>query len=779
MNIETITPNSNHSNELLPSFYFRFYSRMFNFEEKNKEEEKEQKEGLFKEFTKYLKSLKETNEQINNKLKNKNFSKKGNKMHNFLRINELSKKKEAIKHINNLGSKIIKYYGTSETEKQIMSMNKNLEEHKNLVINTKRSEFYGSVAHHGSMDIVQYKVNGENGNQKNVKKIYKYIVDTSKKRGIELKIAKVFIEFTIHSILEYVYNLYLPSLDYLAFYNVNNLSKTIVELNQTQRRTEKIKIVMDYIEGLTLKEFIETEFKLNNNNSNPNLTIINAQTQILKDIIMQLCEILYLYQYRCNFIHGELIFENIMLKVKKNTNSNSINYELEDLKLIDFGSSSICVKINGNEYLIYDIDRQSEQTYLNTINKDNKDFAFSCDLLYFILQIGANEHIHLKTKKDILELFELNSDISYYINQYNEYINEIGQTKRSNILNKTPQKKILTKSKQNEKIKEYTDYKKHYVLNFIYKIKEIRDAIFKIDYQIFHPLNVRNTILKTIFPEDEIERSLPYIELYGINNMFGLTTYQKYDFYKMFLYFLMIDEKKLNEKCDMMIKIDKFLNFNSFKEYKNVNKNHSEYKFGKFGRYEYLDIYNKGLKIVKYKNQKNIIKNTNKPISNINKIISNFNDPLFSLIIEYIIGYYLTFKQNSNISNVYSISFYKGKVSILMKNIFGKHILDYNEKNNSNNETKQNNNIKMFSQLGEKTFEILNRLFDEYSFIHGDINLQNIIYKIDEQFNITEINIIDFGLSSLLVETENGTKQRIVNYMRNKFILDKYEYIKI
>jgi len=279
MNIhnEYIIPNKNHSNELLPSFYFRFYSRMFNSTNKiirNKKNDEEQKKDMFRTFTNYLKFLKKTNENIKFILEQKKRRyippgqnrKRGNEMHNFLRIGILQK--NTYNEMKELGTKIINYFNGRGIK--ILSMNKNLEDYgESLKITTKHSEFYKSVHHHGNMNIVEYNKINENGTTKTIKKMYKYIVNTSKKRDIDIKLAKVFIEFTIHSILEYIYNLYLPSLDYLAFYNTENLTENLTEKltekliedinTQPKRRTENIKIVMEYIDSKTLNEYIKDE----------------------------------------------------------------------------------------------------------------------------------------------------------------------------------------------------------------------------------------------------------------------------------------------------------------------------------------------------------------------------------------------------------------------------------------------------------------------------------------------------------------------------------------
>ncbi len=139
----------------------------------------------------------------------------------------------------------------------------------------------------------------------------------------------------------------------------------------------------------------------------------------------------------------------------------------------------------------------------------------------------------------------------------------------------------------------------------------------------------------------------------------------------------------------------------------------------------------------------------------INNIIENFN--LFN---EYIIQKLLHHKVNEiNSTQNIALKMYIPNVYSFTKkggNTFTK--IDYIKMNYIDNHKSLQNYITTYTGVQEKLFENLNNLItnyisylrilqNDYSFVHYDMNLNNILLKVDSENNITEFYLIDFGQS--------------------------------
>jgi tRNA A-37 threonylcarbamoyl transferase component Bud32 len=689
-------------NNILPEFYFKMYRKLKVNQGNNIKIDTKKK--LFELFTKY----------INNKT-----------------------------YINLLlfGKKLINVY----TEKSIINDLLKNKINQNSIQNI-HSEFWGSKYTKTTLRHIKLKDGRE--------KIYKFIVD--KKKNIKLLIVKTFIEYVIQTILNYIYTKYLPKIDYLAFYKTHITKKNSIISKILE--TEKLYIVMDYIKGETLKEFFK--------NIKTRITDESIRDKIIIDILLYLSEILYTYQFRCNFVHGDLTPDNIII------NFDYIYNVIHDLKIIDFGSSSIQVKINKKSVLIFDNSKKSNKTYLDTLSSfTNRSFALSSDLFYFYILILFHSSYGLNIMSDnlrskLIRIFDL-KDINY-IEEYKKYAMEYYYRQH-------PNNKNLA-----ERNIEY--YVKSYPIKFLCKLKYFRNHFFGIEYYKFHPILFRNNLLKNlnwnidffnhnslneniqlknIINRIEFKTKLEYLQIYGINNIFGINT--KIKLILLDLIFATLYSNDINEKCKYMDIMNLLIadSINNNNQY-NINKKLTIGK-GLLGSVNYIDINNKVIKKQSY--------------NNINSIIIK--------IFEYIISYYIS--SSNNIAKTYCTYIKKNKIDILIKKVNGKSLSSF--LNNTVNLSKQSIVSKIFSEEVSKKNKnndiilikvliniciVLIELHKKFKFIHRDLNTENIFLN-----NDLYITFIDFGTSSIYINTPFGKKlftnfyriykfpSTIINFMKN------------
>ncbi len=192
------------------------------------------------------------------------------------------------------------------------------------------------------------------------------------------------IQFILYHMTNYFINLtpsMLFKLPYQCIPNIHVKQSGKIEQN---RNTTFITTSMEKIDGVSLLDFIldptHDEF-------------------FIYHLLQELCNILYIYQTSMNFVHGDLHYENIMIK------ENKLRREYK-IYLIDFGNSSI--------QLPYKDGNKSNIIYLSTLQKldietyylFDTDFRFvkinqakSIDLLNLILSIFYHPGVRRKLSK--------------------------------------------------------------------------------------------------------------------------------------------------------------------------------------------------------------------------------------------------------------------------------------------------------------------------------------------------------------------------------------------
>ena len=181
---------------------------------------------------------------------------------------------------------------------------------------------------------------------------------------------------------------------------LSNLShQNIVKYYNYYEDNDKIYIIMEYLEGGTLKDFIEKE---------KNKITEDTCRIIIKQILSALSHL----HYVCDICHRDIKPENIMFKYKDN---------IKSLKLIDFGLSS-----NSFEKKNY-LENCGTLAYMAPEQISNKIYSKSVDIwsvgiiLYMLLNNGKNpfyikgdsrEEVIKKISNKKVEFDDINSPIS-------------------------------------------------------------------------------------------------------------------------------------------------------------------------------------------------------------------------------------------------------------------------------------------------------------------------------------------------------------------------------
>ena len=241
-------------------------------------------------------------------------------------------------------------------------------------------------------------------------------------------------------------------------------------------------------------------------------------------------------------------------------------------------------------------------------------------------------------------------------------------------------------------------------------------------------INISNFINSIKF-----EQKLEYLNIYGINNIFGIDTTTKLILLDLIFIILYIPDKDIKKKCQFMDKINLLLNSTFYNDTYNIEANLSIAK-GYSGTINYIDINNKVIKKQKYKNNQNYNMEKSKSI--------------ISIIFEYIYGYYIYNNSDSehkkNIVCTYSLYINKKDIYILMERInkIYKTGMDYINKVNGIEYT-----FKDFFKIMYNLCNLLSYLQRKFKFIHSDINLRNFFIKEN-----LDIILIDYGYSSLYIK---------------------------
>ncbi len=159
----------------------------------------------------------------------------------------------------------------------------------------------------------------------------------------------------------------------------------------------------------------------------------------------------------------------------------------------------------------------------------------------------------------------------------------------------------------------------------------------------------------------------------------------------------------------------------------------------------------------------------------------------FNLFNEYIIQRLLHYKVNEINTKINSdLKMYIPNVYSFTKQT-GFNKFDFIKMNYIDNHISLHNYITTYEDVQEKLFDNLNRLIinykkylrilqEEYSFIHYDMNLGNILLKIDHEHNISEFYLIDYGQSYINFNNNHflGTvNHAFVTSLHANYIFDK------
>ena len=176
---------------------------------------------------------------------------------------------------------------------------------------------------------------------------------------------------------------------------------------------DKIFIIMEYLEGGTLKEYI-------NNNQN-NITEDNARI-----IIKQLLNALSYLHYSCDICHRDIKPENILFKYKDDINS---------LQLVDFGLSADTFEeknyLNNCGTLKY----MAPEQIANMIYSKAVDVWSVGIILYMLLNNGNNPFCNSNDSKEVIINNIKNKNIEF---GENFFISEMGKNLIKKILKKNP-----------------------------------------------------------------------------------------------------------------------------------------------------------------------------------------------------------------------------------------------------------------------------------------------------------------------------------------------------
>jgi len=201
---------------------------------------------------------------------------------------------------------------------------------------------------------------------------------------------------------------------YLKEINVlSNLSHpNIVKYYNYYEENNKIYIIMEYLEGGTLKQYINEEKN-------------NITEDVCRIIIKQILKALSYLHYTCDICHRDIKPENIMFKYKDNPNS---------IKLIDFGLSS-----NSFEKKNY-LDNCGTLIYMAPEQISNKTYSKSVDIwsvgiiLYMLLNNGKNPFYNSGDSRETIIEKITSKNIEY--DDINYPISEMGKHFISKLLKK-------------------------------------------------------------------------------------------------------------------------------------------------------------------------------------------------------------------------------------------------------------------------------------------------------------------------------------------------------
>ena len=203
---------------------------------------------------------------------------------------------------------------------------------------------------------------------------------------------------------------------------LKNLSHpNIVKYYKFYEENDKIYIIMEYLEGGSLKDFIKNQKN-------------KINEDICRIIIKQILKALSYLHYSCDICHRDIKPENIMFKYKDDIN---------DIKLIDFGLSS-----NSFEKKNY-LDNCGTLIYMAPEQISNKIYSKSVDIwsvgiiLYMLLNGGKNPFYNKGDKRE--KIIERISFKKIEFDDENYPISEMGKDFINKLLRKSPSNRYTSR----------------------------------------------------------------------------------------------------------------------------------------------------------------------------------------------------------------------------------------------------------------------------------------------------------------------------------------------
>lgn len=244
-----------------------------------------------------------------------------------------------------------------------------------------------------------------------------------------------------------IYSIFFESLMNIYLYYLNN--NYVPELYNVGLNEQYGNMQVEYVKYMTFKEVLTSKSYLNLSEY--------KKYYIILLIVSELGKVIKFYQEKCNFIHGDLKFNNFFVNFDINNICN--------IKLVDFGFSGLYVDLGRKNYYITNIDSWHYPDYYNTdIKKYN---YYHLDLLFFTLNfiLAFGKHDYLKNIiKKIVKLFEIEEyDIllnKFWEDDYTfiyEFVREPKNIKNINYFkNFTPDKFIkIVENEQYKIIRKY------------------------------------------------------------------------------------------------------------------------------------------------------------------------------------------------------------------------------------------------------------------------------------------------------------------------------------
>ncbi len=210
-----------------------------------------------------------------------------------------------------------------------------------------------------------------------------------------------------YMIQKYLFNLnnnYVPDIFDIKFGNENKEPSIIPSENQSKEKNNR-QLSLTIMNKAKKNERFEFSNNFYEILFNKELYELRNYIQFIKMILIKLCDILIYYQNNCYFVHHDLHVKNIIINFNKNSNTNLIDIENIQVKLIDFSFSSIL--INNESLILSQLQNSSLKSFHNPtfsnpyLNKEWKkiDLKYFFTLFFFVFKPFGLYQFNIKNNK--------------------------------------------------------------------------------------------------------------------------------------------------------------------------------------------------------------------------------------------------------------------------------------------------------------------------------------------------------------------------------------------